>query len=351
MTRSGKLALRYGCYGLIMGYLLCDLYFCGGPLSRRLKPVGHNYPLIATRADPIVARVAAYNIHRSQLERALRDRLWRDGKSLAALDPPQRKLIREAALNDLIDHELLRSKASANAADLKVSEAEINARLSRFSAGFTGKDELAAAMTAQGIASDQDLRARLAAHIQQDKYVESRIAPLIGVTDAEARQWFEQNQDQLATPERLAARHVFLATLERDPDAAQQALATARAALTAGTKDFAALASELSEDPLTNHRGGDLGWMTRQRLPAGLATPLFAMPLHQPALLRSKLGWHLIEVTARQPAAPANYEQAKPDIINALQAVKRQQAVTAFRDTLRRLEAPHIQIYPARIDE
>jgi len=351
MSPPGKLALRSGCYGLIMGYLLCDLYFCSGPLSRRLKLADPHHPLAATLADPLVARVAAYNIHRSQLERALRERLWRDGKSLAALDRPQRKLVRDAALNDLIDHELLRSKASANAAELKVSDAEITARLNRFSAGFTSKEELAAAMAAQGIASDQDLRSRLAAHIQQDKYVESRIAPHIGVTDAEARQWFEHNQDQLATPERLAARHVFLPILDRDPATAQHTLATALAALSAGTKDFATLASELSEDPLTNHCGGDLGWMTRLRLPAGLAAPLFAMPLHQPGLLRSKLGWHLIEVTARQPAAPANFEQAKPDILNALQAVKRQQAATAFRDTLRRLEAPHIQIYPARLDE
>ena len=344
MTRSAKLALRLGCYGLVMGYLICDLYMCNGPLSRCLKPPGHNHPQAASPADPIVARVATFNIHRSQLERALCERLWRDGKSLAGLDPQQLNLIRDAALNDLIDHELLRNKASANAAELNVSDAEINARITRFSAGFTSKDELIAAMTAQGIASEQDLRARLAAHIQQEKYVESRLAPLIGVTDEEARQWFEQNQDRLATPERLAARHVFLPTLERDPDAVRQTLASALAALTAGTKDFATLASELSEDPFTNHRGGDLGWMTRQRLPAGLATPLFAMPLHQPRLLRSKLGWHLIEVTSRQPAAPASFEQAKPEILNALQAVKRQQAATEFRDELRHLEASHIDM-------
>lgn len=351
MTRPAKFVLRIGCYGLIMGYLLCDLYFFSGPLSRCLKPTGHAQPTAATPADAIVARVGAYDIHRSQLERALRDRLWSEGKSLAALDSPQIKLIRYAALNDLIDHELLRNKTSENAAELKVSDAEINAQLSRFSAGFTSKDELTAAMTAQGITSDQDLRTRLAAHIQQGKYVASRLAPLIGVTDAEARQWFEKNQDQLATPERLAARHIFLPTLERDPDAAQQILATALAALTAGTKDFATLARELSEDPLTNQCGGTLGWMTRLRLPAGLATQLFAMPLHQPALLRSNLGWHLIEVTARLPESPATFDQAKPDILIALQSIKRQQAATAFRDTLRRLEAPHIQIYHARVEE
>ena len=196
-----------------------------------------------------------------------------------------------------------------------------------------------------------ELRERLAAHIQQEKYVESRLAPLIGVTDAEAREWFASHHDQLAMPERVAVRHIFLPTLERDPDAAKQTLASALADLTAGAKDFAALAAELSEDPLTKDRGGDLGWMTRARLPVEFAAPLFALPLHQPGLLRSKLGWHLIEVTARQPAAPAHFEQAKPDILNALQAVKRVQAANEFRDTLRHLEAGHIEIYHARVEE
>ena len=351
MTPSAKTALRFGIYGAGMACLMCGMYFCDGPLSRRLKKPEPSGAPAAVTDDPIVARVGAYNIHRSQLERALRERLWREAKTLAGLGPQERNLLRFAALDDLIDHELLRTKASANAPELKVSDAEITERLSRFSSGFSNKQELASAMASQGIVSEQDLRARLAAHIQQDKYVESRLAPLIGVTDDEARQWFEQNQRQLATPERIEARHIFLPTLEHNPDEVKQALVAALAALTAGTKDFTTLARELSDDPVTKNRGGALGWITRARLPAELAAPLFAMPLHQPTLLRSKLGWHLIEVTARKPAEPAAFEPAKPEILSALAALKRQQAANEFRDTLRRLEAKTIEIYRERVEE
>ncbi|MEI7911690.1 MAG: peptidyl-prolyl cis-trans isomerase [Verrucomicrobiota bacterium] len=346
MTHSAKTALRFGIYGLTIAYVLCDLFVFDGPFLRFIKQGKHSgTAAVATTADPVVARVAAYNIHRSQLERALQERSWRDGKPLAGLDPQELARMRRAALDDLIDHELLRSKASANAAELKVTDEEITERMERFTAGFPNKEALDSAMASQGITSGQALRERLAAHIQQDKYVESRLAPLIGVTDDEARQWFEQNQGQIATPERIEARHVFRPTLDLNPDEVKQQLVTALAALSAGTKDFGTLVREVSEDPLTKNRGGALGWMTRARLPEDLAGPLFAMPLHQPALLRSKLGWHLIEVTARKPAEAASFEQAKPEILSALEAVKRRQAATEFRAALRGFEARNIEIY------
>ena len=126
-------------------------------------------------------------------------------------------------------------------------------------------------MKSQGIASESDLRDRLAARIQQEKYVELKTGPLAVVTGDEARAWFEQNRDKLALPERVRARHVFLATLERPEQEAKALLETALADLTAGTADFATLASRLSEDPASKTRGGDLGWMSRARLPADFA--------------------------------------------------------------------------------
>ncbi|MCX6874451.1 MAG: peptidylprolyl isomerase [Verrucomicrobia bacterium] len=353
MTRHDRFVLRLGIYGAVFVYLICDLHFCGGPLSRHLRPADPQRPAATAKAKAggVVARVYGYQIHRSQLERAVRERLWRDGRTLAELTPQNRQLIRYAALEDLIDHELLRTKVSVNTSDLTVSADEVNERLRRFTARFPTKPELEAAMAAQGLGGEQDLRERLAARIQQEKYVELRVAPLVKVSDEEARKWFEDNQQRLVTPERIEARHLFLPTLERDADAARQVLVGALAALTDKSKDFATLARELSEDPATKNRGGALGWMTRERLPDDLAVPLFTLPLNQPSLLRSKLGWHLIEVTARRPAEPRTFEQAKPEILSALEAVKRRQATTDFRNELRKFEARNIDIYRDMVEE
>jgi parvulin-like peptidyl-prolyl isomerase len=292
-----------------------------------------------------VARVFDQRITRTQLERAVHERLWLEGKTPESLSPENLKMVRYAALDELIDHELLRVKAEANAPQLKVSDEEVNERLRRLLGRFVSKGEMEKAMKSQGIASERDLRELLAARIQQEKYVELMIGPLAQVTDEEARAWFAENQTQIATPERVEARHVFIATLERPQEEAKALLDVAMADLISGKKNFAALAIELSDDPATKENGGNLGWMTRERLPADFAEPVFSLPANKLGLVRTRIGWHLVEVTGRKPSESRTFEDAKPEVIAALEAVKRRQAAAESRDAMRRFEAANIEVF------
>lgn len=347
MSPIGKFTLRLGIYGAVFAYLVCDLHFCHGPLSRKLRNTDPNSPEAIARAREagIVAVVYGNPLDKRQLDRAVAERLWADGRKAADLTPQTRKLMRYAALDDLIDHELLRMKVKVNAESFKLTPAEIDERYRRFTERFATKEELAAALAAQGLGSEADLRERLAARIQQERYVESRIAPKAAVTEDEARKWFEEHRDALALPERIEARHVFIATLERPSDEARATLEKALAALRDKSKDFAALAKELSEDEASKERGGALGWMTRGRLPADFAEPVFALAANEPTLVRTKLGWHLVEVTGRKPAEPRTFESAKPEVMSALEADKRRAVIAAFRAELRNMESRAITIY------
>ena len=353
MTSLGKFTLRLAIYGTVAAWVAGDLFVFHGPLRRRIDRADPRSTESIERAKSqgVVARVFNHRITRDQLERAVNERLWLEGKTPADLTKENLKLVRYAALDELIDHELLRIKAKVNSQQLKVSDEEINERLRRLLGRFESKDEMEAAMKAQGIASESDLRDRLAARIQQEKYVELKIAPLAVVTEDEARAWFEQNQEQLALPERVRARHVFLATLDRPEEEAKTMLETALAELTSGKSDFATLATSLSDDPASKSRGGDLGWMTRARLPEDFAKPVFALPLHSPTLLRTRIGWHLVEVTDRKPAESRNFTQAKDDVFAALEAVKRREATREYRSALRRFETEKINIYQDMLAE
>lgn len=306
--------------------------------------------LAAAPVDPVVARVDGVEITRGQLERAWREHLWFAGKTAESLTATERRATRAAALEELIDQELLRVKAGANAAQLEVGDAEIDERLARFRGCFESPAALAAAMKAQGIDGDGALRARMAARIQQEKYVELRLRPITQVSDDEARRWYEANRGRFVNPERVEVRHVFLPTLDHPSEQARATLAAAMDDLTAGRRDFAQLARDLSEDPATNKQGGQLGWMSRARLPADFAEAVFALPPKRPALIQTRLGWHIVEVTAKQPAQDRSFEQAKPDILAALTAVKRQQAVHQFRGALRRFAGDKVQVAREELD-
>jgi parvulin-like peptidyl-prolyl isomerase len=347
MTQLGKFSLRLAIYGAVLLYFLGDLFVFKGPLRRKIDLANPQSPeaIAAAKAGGVVARVFNLQITRSQLERAVRERLWLEGKTLDSIPPENLKTLRYAALGDLIDHELLRIKAKVNAPQLKITDEEVNERLRRLLGRFETKGAMESAMKSQGIASETDLRDRLAARIQQEKYVESKIGPLAQVTEDEARKWFDENQKELMSPERVEVRHVFIPTLDHPPEEAKTKLEGALADLKAKKKDFAALAKEFSEDPASKDQGGALGWMTRTRLPVDFAAPVFSLPLNQPTLVRTRLGWHLVEVTGRKPAEARTFEQAKPEVLAALEAVKRHKAVTDYRDALRKFEAAKIDVF------
>ena len=337
MLQFDRSTLRLTIYGAILAYLVADLFIFNGPLRRTVG--GDRLP-----KPEIVARVTGHPITRSQLDRAVSEKLWLEGNPAA--DPVT---LRATALEDLIDHELLRLQVKELDPPLTASDEEINERLRRLVGRFESKGALETAMKSQGIPNERDLRERLTARIRQEKLIALRIGPSIHANDEEARKWFDAHQQSITLPERVEARHVFIPTLDHPPEEAKQKLDAALLELTEKKKDFATLAKEVSEDPATKDSGGALGWMTRGRLPADFAAPVFSLETNQPALVRTTLGWHLVEVTARKPAEPRDFEQAKPEILGALEAIKRRQATADFRKSLRQAHAAEIEISPAKL--
>lgn len=337
MSKPRKNLPRIALLGVAL-FLLGDAMF-SGPLNRLLRSQ------LASRED-LVARVDGRPITRSQLERAVRERLWLQGQSPDATTPENLASVRKAALDDLIDEQLLAIRSADVVSD--PGSEEVNERLRRLLGRFQSKGEMEAAMKSQGIPDEKALRDRLASQIRRENFIEAEIGPRSKVTDEEAAKWFEENAKSFMTPERVEVRHVFIPTLDHPAEEAKAKLETALADLKAGKKDFATLAKELSEDPATKESGGVLGWMTRSRLPVDFSAPVFSLELNQPSLVRSRLGWHLVEVTGKKPAEARTFEQAKPEIIAALTTVKRQQAIAAARAALRRNAAAEIEFYPER---
>ncbi|MES2923047.1 MAG: peptidylprolyl isomerase [Verrucomicrobiota bacterium] len=338
MSPLRKFTFRLAIFGAVVTYLVGDFYIFKGPLYRTIKADDFS-------ERDLAARVSGHPISRSQLERALNEKLWLEGKSAAQLSPADLKAARDAALDELIDHELLCLQVKAVTPQIAVSTEETNQRLRRLVGRFESKDGLETAMKSEGIAREKDLRGRLAARIQQEKFIALRIDPSIKVTDDEARKWFDENQSAISLPERVEARHLFIPTLDHPPEEAKQKLDAALIELTEKKKDFPTLAKELSEDPATKDNGGSLGWMTRDRLPADFAAPVFSLEPNKPTLVRTKLGWHLVEVTSRKSGEPRTFEQAKPEILAALEAIKRREATGELRKSLRNPDATKIEIF------
>lgn len=347
MKTFTKFSIRFAVYLVVVAYLCADLFLFHGPLSKKLNAYDPNSDEF--KSGDVVARVFGYKISRQQLDRAIQERLFLEGKKLSDYNQAQIKLLEYAALGELIDHELLRVKVKVNTKDLAVTDEEIDARLELFAKKFSTQSELETALKSQGYKNIDELRYRIAARIQQEKYVAMRINPLVVVTEDEITEFYNTHREDLKIPERVRARHIFIATLGTPADEAKQKLQSALSELQSNSKTFDELARTLSSDPATKNQAGDLGWMSRDRLPKDFADPVFLLEKNKPTLIQTKLGFHIVELTDRLPEETPTLESVREEIKAALATSKRHQAVIDFRTALRQFEKKKIDIYQDRL--
>jgi parvulin-like peptidyl-prolyl isomerase len=93
--------------------------------------------------------------------------------------------------------------------------------------------------------------------------------------------------------EQVHARHILVATEDQAKDVLQQ--------LQNGA-DFATLASQLSTDPGSKNKGGDLGWFTRGVMDKAFEDAAFALqPGQLSDVVHGASGYHVIQVLERDP--------------------------------------------------
>ncbi len=343
MVDKGVL-IRAVLYSVAILYVGIDLVAIKGPLHRamtRLMPRSAEV-MEAAKEQGVVAQIYYQPIVLGQVERRVEENLWREGRTVGELKPEERLQQRRAALNELIDLHLLRLKVRFNRAEAPVEDSEIDAELATFTKRFASETEFKVSLAQLGW-SEKELRFRVAARIQQEKYLEHMIE--ITVSEKEARDWFEEKKDRLAQPARVRARHIFRSTLNAKPDAVVRELEEARGKLEAKESDFASLARTLSEDERTSQDGGELGWMQAGRLPKDFGESLFGLEVGKPAIVQSKIGCHLVEVLDQQPRVERSFEEARGDVMSALEGIKRSEGLKIYRQNLRYRDEHKIEVF------
>lgn len=80
-------------------------------------------------------------------------------------------------------------------------------------------------------------------------------------------------------------------------------------------EDFAALASQYSDDTSSGAQGGDLGWFGREQMVAPFAEAAFSLPISQTSeLIKTEFGYHIIQVLEKdenRPKDPNTLEQER----------------------------------------
>lgn len=131
----------------------------------------------------------------------------------------------------------------------------------------------------------------------------------VEVAGAEVAHYYQTHRAEFSRPERVRVRQI----LTEDRGTAEKALRE----IAAGSP-FEEVTRRLSRDPSANS-GGDQGELSRGDLPPAFAEIIFGLqPGEVSRLVPAEYGFHIFQVTARQPAEVVTLEQARSEIVAKL---------------------------------
>jgi peptidyl-prolyl cis-trans isomerase D len=162
------------------------------------------------------------------------------------------------------------------------------------------------------------------------------------VPEEELRAYYEEHPEELTREEQVQARHILLRTDKRSVEEARAGIEAARSRIEGG-EDFAAVAQEVSEDPGSAARGGDLGFFGRGRMvPAFEEAAFGARPGELVGPVESDFGVHLLEVTERREGGRIPFDEAREAVRNRLASERLEEEATerALEIRNRLAEAP-----------
>jgi peptidylprolyl isomerase len=151
---------------------------------------------------------------------------------------------------------------------------------------------------------------------------------------AELQQAYDAGKANWQTPALYRVSQIFLSVSDASnaETVRKQALELSKKAQSA-PGDFAALATQYSQDRVTAERGGDTGLQPLQQLVPevrGAVARLKVGAVSDP--VQSAAGFHVIKLTEQQPARTATLEELRDQLTQALRAQRQEQIAQAYLD-------------------
>jgi len=298
-----------------------------------------NFDATALSGDSVVARGNGFEIRRSEMDQVL---------ATAKANNPQAELPPDAEIhvvNQLIEMQLVLQKATGveKAAGRKKADERFANILKTLSAAEFERRLKATRMTAD------DLRLMLC----QEETAQTSLTRQLGiqVTDADAKKWFDDHPGAYDQPQAVRVRELLLLTTSDFTTSAAPPLpaATIQAKhkqifdlykrVRAG-EDFATLARQYNEDPISKETGGEL-WFRRDQMEFGdLAYSLKTNQISD--VVTNGEGYRFFQLLEIIPAKRAEFAALADRLKNMLTGRQKRMLAPAYIEQLRQEAAVEI---------
>lgn len=202
-------------------------------------------------------------------------------------------------LVQMIDERLILGEAQRR--QIRPAPEQIELKLSTAISRYGSQEALAEQLGRRGMSLDE-FKDRLGLDAMLDQIAGQEAS----ISEADIKQYYQQNQEQFSHGEQVRARMILLETRQN-----AQAIMSA---LEAGG-DFAGLAEALSIDPGTADRAGDMGYFERGDYASEITQVAFSLqPDETSDIFAAPDGYCILKIEARRPAGVKPLEQVQDEI-------------------------------------
>jgi peptidyl-prolyl cis-trans isomerase D len=153
---------------------------------------------------------------------------------------------------------------------------------------------------------------------------QEKVAATMNVTDAQLHQAYQSSMDNFRMPERIHVRHILVST-EGKSDAEKKTLKAKaddilKQLQAKNGANFEELAKKDSDDKGSGEKGGDLDWIVKgqMQVPEFEAAAFALKPMELSGVVTSPLGYHIIQVLAKEPAHLKPFDEVKASLADEL---------------------------------
>ena len=249
----------------------------------------------------------------SNLNRYAKEKLGRGFPTgdLNQINDSDRQVLEQFVTDKLLEAEVLEAGINISAEEVEryVEQVKKTNRLS--------DEELKIALSREG-QTPASYRATVKAEMEKSEIIDRQVRRKVNITDDDVERYYKLNQKNYRSRERARIRHILLALAEKAPaELVQSAMEKAKELYQriAAGEDFASLASEYSQGA-GRATGGDIGWVNRGTLIAGLEEIAFEKlavgQVSEP--FRTTMGVHIVKLEARETGNTLPLKSVAPKI-------------------------------------
>ena len=292
-----------------------------------------------------VALVNGTAISREDLDRELNQMQGQIAEQGYGMSETEIVMLTNDLLNQLIQTELLYQETQKQ--KMKADEEKVNELFTQIRDGFYSEAQFRDTLSQANLT-----KKKILAQIEKDTLIESlledQMKEYVPPTDAEIREYYENNPVEFSVPRQVRASHVLI-MLDQGASRVERSeglslIQEAQERLRKG-EDFASVAKELSQGP-SAPGGGDLGYFAEADMVESFSKAAFAMEIGEVSnIVESEFGFHIILVKDIVPGSSIPFDEVSGRIAEYLDNTGREALMDAYTSSL--WEKAEIETFPA----